>query len=370
MGNVAPDRSAKGSVSRLPDGRGLYLILLAALSCPSPAAEPKQPSPEQRAVAYLAKEVPAWSRENHCFSCHNNGDAARALFAATRLSFTIQNGVLDDTIEWLARPRAWDGNRGEPGFSDKKLARIQFAAALGAAFHTGLVGDKQALIEAAEMLLPDQAEDGSWPAGAGNPLGSPATYGPALATRMARRTLLHAQQLAGDDRFRGPLSRADEWLLKAPVKSVIGAAALILAHSDSSSFAGSKQAADEKRGAAIVTISAAQSSDGGWGPFKNSPPEPFDTALALLSLAEFRGTQDTTNNQRTENLIVQGRAFLIQTQLPSGGWPETTRPPGMTSYAQHMSTSGWATLALLGITDYERPPLPHNVSADFIGRPE
>jgi hypothetical protein len=47
-------------------------------------------------------------------------------------------------------------------------------------------------------------------------------------------------------------------------------------------------------------------------------------------------------------LIGQGRAYLIETQLPSGGWPETTRPPGAQSYAQHISTSGWATLALLG----------------------
>ena len=323
------------------------LALLLTLVLSSSAAEPKQPSPEQRAVAYLAKEVPAWSRENHCFSCHNNGDAARALFAAKRLSFSIQNGVLDETTAWLARPLEWDSNLGEPGFSDKKLARIQFAAALADALDTGLIGDKQALIEAAEMLLPDQAEDGSWQVDAGNSLGSPATYGPALATRMARRTLLHAQRLAGDDRFGRSLARADQWLLSSPVKSVIGAAALILAHSDSEDLAGNKPAVHEKLRAAFETITAAQTSDGGWGPYKNSPPEPFDTALALLSLAEFRGTKDGANKRRVDDLIARGRAFLIKTQLPAGGWPETTRPPGMTSYAQHVSTSGWATLALL-----------------------
>src|SRR6266853_1906685 len=26
------------------------------------------------AVEYLVVEVPRWARENHCFSCHNNGD--------------------------------------------------------------------------------------------------------------------------------------------------------------------------------------------------------------------------------------------------------------------------------------------------------
>ena len=324
------------------------LVLLLTQVFSSSAAEPKQAGPEQRAVAYLAKEVPAWSRENHCFSCHNNGDAARALFAAKRLSFSIQNGVLDDTADWLARPLEWDSNRGDPGFSDKKLARIQFAAALRDAFDMGLIGDKQALIQAAEMLVPDQAEDGSWQVDAGNSLGSPATYGPALATRMARRTLLHARRLAGDDRFGRSLSRADRWLVNSPVKSVIGAAALMLAHADSEGFPESKPAADEKLRAAFETIAAAQTSDGGWGPYKNNPPEPFDTALALLSVAEFRGMQDAANNRRIDDLIARGRAFLIKTQLPAGGWPETTRPPGMTSYAQHVSTSGWATLALLG----------------------
>ena len=323
----------------------LALLLAQVLRCG--AAEPKQPSPEQRAVVYLSKEVPAWSRENHCFSCHNNGDAARALFAAKRLSFSIQNGVLDETTDWLARPLGWDSNRGEPGFSDKKLARIQFAAALADALDTGLIGDKEALIKAAEMLLPDQAGDGSWQVDAGNSLGSPATYGPALATRMARRTLLRARGLSGDDRFDGSLSLADEWLLKSPVKSVIAAAALILAHSDSEGLGNDEPAADEKLRAALETIAAAQTSDSGWGPFKSSPPEPFDTALALLSLAELRGPRNPAADRRIENLIVRGRAFLIKTQLPAGGWPETTRPAGMTSYAQHVSTSGWATLALL-----------------------
>ena len=29
-----------------------------------------RPTPEERAVAYLGREVPRWQRENHCYSCH------------------------------------------------------------------------------------------------------------------------------------------------------------------------------------------------------------------------------------------------------------------------------------------------------------
>ena len=43
---------------------------------------PTAPTPEEKAVAFLSREVPRWSRQKHCFSCHNNGDAAQALLHA------------------------------------------------------------------------------------------------------------------------------------------------------------------------------------------------------------------------------------------------------------------------------------------------
>ncbi len=58
------------------------------------------PSPEERAIAYLAREVPAWSAKNQCFSCHNNGNAARALYAADRLGYALPEKALADTTRW------------------------------------------------------------------------------------------------------------------------------------------------------------------------------------------------------------------------------------------------------------------------------
>jgi hypothetical protein len=46
-------------------------------------------------------------------------------------------------------------------------------------------------------------------------------------------------------------------------------------------------------------------------------------------------------------MIRRGREFLVGAQQPDGSWPETTRPPGADSYAQRISTTGWALLALL-----------------------
>src|SRR5258706_12410506 len=65
-------------------------------------------SPVQRAVDYLAREVPAWPEKNGCFSCHNNGDGARALYAALQHGLRVPEQALAKTTEWLMDPRQWD----------------------------------------------------------------------------------------------------------------------------------------------------------------------------------------------------------------------------------------------------------------------
>jgi len=303
-------------------------------------------------VAYLSVEVPGWSRENHCFSCHNNGDAARALYVARSLSYDVAAEALSDTTDWLLRPTAWEDNKGEPGFSDKRLARIQFAAALAEAFRTAAVDARQTLIVAAETLLPDQSDDGSWQVDASDALGSPATYGTTLATYIARRTL----HTAGAERYRNAISRADEWLLAQNPRATVDAAALALAMADrlSSNEAAPKTAVEKKLREITVWLLASQAGDGGWGPYPKSPSEAFDTAITLLALAAARDVNGENSTNVGEG-VRRGRAYLIATQLPAGGWPATTRPSGFQSYAQHASTSGWATLALLRTRPGNKP---------------
>ena len=80
----------------------------------------------------------------------------------------------------------------------------------------------------------------------------------------------------------------------------------------------------------VDILRRARTSDGGWG-------EPFDTAIAILAL-------DAAGEKE---LVASGRASLLKLQQPAGGWPETTRPPGGVSYAEHISTTAWALYALL-----------------------
>jgi hypothetical protein len=289
-------------------------------------------TPEEKALAYLSREVPRWSAENHCYSCHNNGDAARALFKAIEMRRSVKPEATLDTERWLARPEAWDKNGGDGPFSDKPLARLQFASSLASAVEAGRIKDRDVLRRAANRLADDQALDGSWPIDEQSRIGSPATYGRSLATWTARETL----RITDPQRFRPRIDRADAWLARQPLESVMDASTALLARAFDDSEAGRARLRK-----ALDLLRQGQSRDGGWGPFAQSPPEAFDTALALLALDRSR------DQPGVADLIRKGRAFLVESQQEDGSWVETTRPTGAESYAQRLSTTGWATLALL-----------------------
>jgi hypothetical protein len=306
----------------------LLCVVLAAFS----SAAAMQNDATERAIKYLSREVPAWSRDNHCFSCHNNGDGARALYVARALSFAVPEAALTDTTEWLRKPNAWDENKGEAGFSDKRLARIEFGNSLVEAFEAGLVKDAEALREAAESLLASQDPSGAWTVDTESIVAAPARYGPVLATYMARRVL----ERSSDARMAPAIKRANGFLLQTPVLNVMNAAAVLMAFAGVSDAQGTKRAQE-----ALDFILNAQALDGGWGPYPKTPTEVFDTAIAILALAEVK------NRPGVADRIRRGREYLIAMQLEDGGWIETTRPAGFRSYAQHISTCGWATIALL-----------------------
>jgi hypothetical protein len=210
---------------------------------------------------------------------------------------------------------------------------VAFTASLAAATRAGSIRDRTALNDAAARLARDQAADGSWTLEGEESPGSPAAYGRALATFLARESLATADPAL----FSRPIGRADAWLERREIVTVGDASVALMAGAVAAS-----PAPGDRRRAALDLLARAQSDDGGWGPYVTSPPEPFDTAVALLGLA---GCGDSSDS--TRRMSARGRAFLVATQRDDGGWPETTRPAGGTSYAQRISTAGWATLALL-----------------------
>jgi len=289
-------------------------------------------SAEDRALQYLIREVPRWSKENKCFSCHNNGDAARALYTAIRLGRKVPDKALADTTRWLMKPEDWDHNAKDQKFSDKQLDRLQFGITLIEAMDAGLLKDRRPLLKAAALITAQQNQDGFWPIGGGGALGSPTTHGDTLATVHARRVLKRADPA----KYKQAIRKADDWLRLRPAKTVLDAAAVLLALECADDAGALKQ-----RGTCLAVIRKGEAEKGGWGPYVNAAPEVFDTALVVLALNRQAETKEI------ESWRQRGRAYLTRTQLKDGSWPETTRPSGADSYAQRISTTAWATQALL-----------------------
>jgi len=293
-----------------------------------------------RTVAYLRTEVPRWRREHPCYSCHNNGDATRALLAAAARGHAVADAI-DDTVAWLATPERWDTNARRGGSEEQPLARIQFASALASMVDAGRA-DADALDRAAGLLVAHQQEDGSWRLSDTQLLGGATFYGTSLATAMARRILARAKTAS----VQSPLAKASRWLRTTGPVTVLDASAVLLGLERDRD---AEAAAQRQRSLAI--LQRGQGPDGGWGPYVTSQSEAFDTALALLALAGLRhADQLSTAPYSTRDLdeaIERGRASLFRTQNPDGSWPETTRPPNGDSYAQRISTTAWALMALL-----------------------
>ncbi|MGE3780277.1 MAG: prenyltransferase/squalene oxidase repeat-containing protein [Pirellulaceae bacterium] len=315
------------------------LVLLVCLGSLGPiAAQDQVPRPAdpsrlaiRRAVAFLSREVSSWRKDHACFSCHNNGDAARALFAARHAGFSVDPLVYQDTADFLSHPDRWEGNGPQGEFNDTSLARLQFAVALSAAVDTGLVPSAGARHAGGQLLSKDQVANGSWEfVGADEP-GSPITYGRTLATAMAVRAL----RVLDNGQFAQPREAADRWLRTTHPQSVMNAAATLLGVGTATD-----EAARGQRARCLKILQTGEDPAGGWGQYANSAAESFDTALVLVALVESRA-------DGWDEPIRRGRDFLVRLQLSDGSWPETTRPAGRESYAHRVSTTGWATWALI-----------------------
>lgn len=293
-----------------------------------------------RGVDYLTKEVPKWKAEHPCYSCHNNGDATRALLVAAAKGYDIGTS-LDDTLAFLKQPATWDQNKAPDGFDDKQLARVQFASALAVAERHGKAASTD-LDQAAKLLVADQKADGSWTLDQSQSIASPATYGTIIATWSARTTLIASGMQP--DNF--TIVQADRWIRGITPENVIDAAGTVLALELASDVM-----AENLRRTSLSILRTGQSPAGGWGPYVTAAPQVFDTAMAVLALSmldvEPRLARSTYREEELKEAIAKGQAYLVSQQRPDGSWPETTRPADQDSYAQRISTTGWALLALL-----------------------
>jgi hypothetical protein len=261
----------------------------------------------------------------------------RALMAAGNRGHQVQPAIAD-SLNWLSTPERWEHNAGgEGGGDDKVLARIQFATATTAAAAAARV-PSGTLARAAALIAADQQQDGSWRLDGSDSIGSPATYGTALASAFARRTLVRS----GIQSYRDAVTRASSWLSALTVENTPDAAAIVLAAADAPGIT------PASRQRALEFLMKTQGRDGGWGPYATSPPENFDTGIAVIALTTITDARgEGIDHAAVRSAIDRGRDYLRREQLSDGSWMETTRPARQQSYAQRISTTAWVLLALL-----------------------
>jgi squalene cyclase len=319
---------------------GTVWAALAAGSVGAVQQDIREADAKARATNYLRAEVPRWRREHPCYSCHNNGDGARALIAASRKGL-VRIDQFNDAVAWLRAPDRWSSNSADGGVKDLPLSRIQFAAALQGLVAAG-GGSQAALDIAANLVAADQRSDGAWPISATSNVGTPSGYGTPLATAVAASVLRSAATAPA----RAAVQRADAWFRAASPEAVLEASAVLLGLADSSDGP-----AAVARRRALEILKTGQGPDGGWGPYPSSQSEAFDTAVGILALRSVRGNPALAGPALTEaewlTAIGRGRQFLLERQEADGSWAETTRPALQESYSQRISTTAWALLALL-----------------------
>ena len=323
--------------------KGFIGLLLPSLIVSTSLLADRQREAVIEATQYLKTEALSWRTENACFSCHNNGDAMRALFECSTSPLPFRTSQWKESLLWLEAPRKWkEANSTEVKLSPA-LAIIQFGNTMLAAEKKGLLSvDEDRHRRAANSLIETQHPEGYWALEAIGHLGSPATYGNQLGTAMALRVL----ENSGSKQAEAAIQKSIRWIAQMQPQANIDLAAgvEILKRSDKS---------DHIKLAKTWTqlLVQQQNKNGSWGPYASRFGEPFDTAIALLAVAPF-----VSLHSEYRTALNRGRQFLIDTQESTGGWPETTRPSGGNSYAQHISTSAWALEALVQISSVIEDP--------------
>jgi hypothetical protein len=247
-----------------------------------------------------------------------NAAAARALLIAGAKGYDIGHS-LDEMLALLKQPSSWDQN---------VVARIQFASALTAAERYGKAASTD-LEAAAKLLTADQQPDGSWAGGI-------------LATWSARTSLIASGMQP--DNF--TIVQADRWIRGLVPETVLEASSTILALELASDVM-----AENLRRTCLSLLRDGHTDAGGWKPSADAPPQVFDTALAVLALSaldvEPRLARSAYRPEELKEAIAGGKKFLVSKQQPDGSWPEETRPASQESFAQEISTTAAAVLALL-----------------------
>ena len=299
----------------------------------------------ERSTGYLAREGVKWKQKQQCASCHHIPFMVWALNEAHDHGYSIDDKALDEVMSW-----ALDEKKHTQVFPDLPLdtkhSETDYLGPLLMALGVGAVEQRTAAQESARQrliahALRQQAADGSW-----NPNGVNGRP-PVHSTKDVQTSLLFlalsdpSTTSSPADPWRAQRASVIDWLShNAPADSHQGRIMRFLVNRR-------LEKPTDDSPPLLEWLLERQNGDGGWGQTRKMKSDAFATGLALYALS---GRQ----TPHVEGVVRRATTFLLESQLPDGGWPMASRhaePPGPgpakdLGPIKYIGTS-WATIGLV-----------------------
>ena len=264
----------------------------------------------ERALPLLAQSSAGWPAKRTCTSCHHQTLPAFAFEAAHRRGLRFDEARVADGLRKGFGPivdvdRAVQATRQIDPSMDTGLMLVA-AAALGAP-------GNGATTAFARLILLKQQSAGWWNTIDDRP---PQSYGIVAATAYSARAVrLYAA--AGSREWGAKadesIARARTWLASAPAVDTADLVHRVMGLEWTGADAHDLEAA-------VRALRSGQRADGGWGQLPRYPSDAYSTASAIVALQE-AGVPSSDND------IVRGLGYLIDTERPDGTWHVRSRIP-------------------------------------------
>jgi outer membrane protein OmpA-like peptidoglycan-associated protein len=305
----------------------------------------------QRGIEWLQPAAVEWQRNNQCFGCHVQAQAAMGLAVATRNGYLVSRAAVRELTDYMRLLQDTDGS--ESGMLLVDNQSVMIAQPAGKGSHTPADQPIMATLFAAmSFAYHDQMGDNQpdrtllkfadWLAGKQQPNGevapdldeAPICQGSFMTTANAAIAFMQAFAESGDARYQKAGSKAVDFIAAAKPETTQDEVFTILALSRF----GNPQQQSLVNGL-IARLKNEQGTAGGWSESRGSPgPNAFATGQVLYAFKE--SGVDTRSSE-----FVRGVKYLLHTQEDSGAWPVQNSATGRPS---EFAPTMWAVIGLAG----------------------
>lgn len=295
-------------------------------------AAPAQAS--QQGMDYLMTAATDWQDANEkCFACHIQGMTMWGAAIGRGKGYNISASRLEALVSQVRDTQSPDGFWSHSNGEAKRLTTA--LATSGLAFYDRFVSSdsQDALLQGAQWLLDQQAEDGSWPSDSEWTVVRSEIYRDheSYVTAMSIIAMARAHEITQSSTFESARDRGVAWLKGVETISSQGLSFKLIGLSE-----GGGTLADEVLVATRNRLLFNQNLDGGFGPFAGHSSTSYHTGMAIYALR-------SSGMVASERAISRGLQYLLRTQLDDGSWP---RGHAHLEITDPVAPSMWPVIAL------------------------